>query len=56
MSNVDRGTIVKIVVGIACFGILMGFRSEAPNAWLKTGLAAAAGGVLGVTIVLARKK
>jgi hypothetical protein len=47
--------ILATLIGIAVFGFLMAFREEIPSVWIRALIAAAAGGVMGAVLILARK-
>ena len=48
--------IVVILVGCICFGVGMGFRESFDSMWVRAAIAAVAGAVLGVTIIVAMRK
>ena len=46
---------LRLVAGCAVFGFLMGIAQEFSQMWLRVGISAAAGAVLGLTLVWTRQ-
>jgi hypothetical protein len=54
--GLSSGQILKLVMGILVFGALMGIRPAFEQMWLRTLVAACAGGVLGWALLQARRR
>jgi uncharacterized membrane protein len=55
ISLQSKRRILSLILGIVIFGVLMGIRDDLPNRWQRTLAAAAAGGVIAVSIIIYRK-
>jgi hypothetical protein len=54
VSPLGRRVLI-VIVGSALFGVVMGLRAQVQPRWAKNSVAGVAGGIMGLTITLARR-
>lgn len=54
--RMNGGQVAQVIFGVVVFGVLMGFRQEFHSMWVRMLVAACAGAVLGIFVILPARR